>query len=187
MVSKEYLRFFEKSYRDSSLRVDGLTLNQQRALRGKASTYLSRTKQQMKEDMEALATLASLLPEKHLAEVFTEENVDRLVSALLTSRESRKKSRKADPGRQGMIEREYRIAVILMEKGVAKCWERIDRNDVTLAYFIQPEAFRTILMLKYLATEEPGANLLTYDFDPNRYPQEKNEAPTSSTVSKPPD
>jgi len=176
MVSKEYLQFFEKYYQDSSLRVDDLTPDQEKRLRGKASIYLSRTKRQMIEDMEALTTLASLMPEKHLAEVFTQENVDRLVSALLT--QSRKESRKADPRRQEMIEREYRIAGMLMEKGTGKCFKRIDEDNVNLHDLIEQDTFRTVFILKYAATREGGANLSSQDFDPEVYahPKKKDQA-----------
>lgn len=167
-MSKEYLRFFQKNYRDSTLQTNGLTPKQQKTLRGRASTYLSRTKQQMKEDMEALATLASLLPEKHLAEVLTEENIDKLTSALLA--QSWKKSRKTDPNRPAMMEREYRIAAMLMEKGLAKCSEQFAgaENNRELSDFITREAYRLVLILTYPERRRYTA-ALDYNYNPERY------------------
>lgn len=185
MVSKEYLRFFQKYYRDSSLRVDGLTPNQQRALRGKASIYLSRTKKQMIEDMEALATLASLLPEKHLAEVLTEENVDKLSSALLT--QSRKKSGKTDPNRPGMIDREYRIAAMLMEKGLAKSFERLwieNENNMALTDLVQQQVRQIILILRYPGRHVSGVGM-DYDYSPEWYQHLREEERLESSRSRP--
>jgi hypothetical protein len=173
MVSKEYVDFFRKYYPASTLHVDGLTPDQQRAMRGKASTYLSRTKEQMREDLEALTLLVPLLPEKHLAEVLTVERIDRLVSALLT--ESRNKTRSADPHREGMREREYHIAAMLMEKGAMKCLERVGRTGTKHGPEYDPvhdlvhnQLLSVLAVLKYATTGRRG---ITYDlkFNPKRY------------------
>jgi hypothetical protein len=168
MVSKEYLRFFKEHYQRGKLRLDGLTPKQQRSRRGQASTYLWRTKKQMIEDMEVLAILASLLPEKHLTEVFTEKNVDRLVSALLT--QGQKKSRKTDPHYQGMVEREHHIASMLMLKGIGKCVDEFDianSKNRELSRFIAEDAKRMFLILR--APTYWSGVALNYDFNPAVY------------------
>lgn len=173
MVSKEYVDFFQKWYRTGKILLDDLTPKQQKTLRGKASIYLSRTKKQMTEDMEALATLASLLPEKHLGEVFTEENIDKLTSALLT--ENHKKTRKQDPNREAMEEREYRIATVLMEKGLARCalqFHIANPDNRELYDFIDGET-RKLAMILAAPQRRSIITPLECEYNPNRYKAEQ--------------
>jgi hypothetical protein len=184
--------FFLKCYRDGKLLVDGLTPDQQETRRGKASTYLSRTKQQMIEDIHALTTLASALPEKHLIEVFTLERVDRFVSALLSSSQPRTslengkaldaKSLTRDRGKdlEALTKRQYEIAAILMDKGAAKCFERIDSNNIGLYNFIHTQMVNTILILSYAATQEYEANF-DYRFDAMKYSRKEEQASTEQS------
>jgi hypothetical protein len=170
MVSREYVEFFQEEYRSGKMPLDGLTPKQEKTRRGKASTYLSRTKHQMIQDIEALTTLASALPEKHLIEVFTEERIDKLVSALLTVHTVDLRPREVDgkfidPERlikeggkdlERLIERQYQIAALLMEKGADKCLEAFERKEKgmesPLYQLVQKEAGGVINVLNYVAT-----------------------------------
>jgi hypothetical protein len=173
LVSKEYLDFFRKYYRASKPNTGGLTPDQRVKVAGKASSYLPRIKNQMRDDMEDLATLASILPEKHLAEVFTEENIDKLTSALLT--ESHKKTRKQDPNRQSMNEREYRIATVLMEKGLARCalqFHVANPDNRELYQFIDEET-RKLAMILAAPERRSIITPLECEYNPNRYKAEQ--------------
>lgn len=101
----------------------------------------------MMEDMEALTILASVLPEKHLAEIFKEENVERVVIALLT--QGAKKSRKADSHHQDMIERQHHIASMLLEKGMKECLAHFQttNHNKALNDLVMKEAIRVRLIL----------------------------------------
>jgi hypothetical protein len=189
MVSTEYVNFFKTMYRSGKLLLDGVTVDQQKALRGKASIYLSRTKQHMIEDMEALTTLASLLPEKHLVEVFTQERIDKLMSALLTVhtvnlRPSIKNGKWIDPKRlikesgkdlEALIETQYQIASMIMEKGAAKCLEALEQEiryaDSPLYKLVVREARTAVSLLNYVATGRVGINL-DYHFSSEAYKPE---------------
>ena len=98
--------------------------------------------------------------EGELAEVLTDETVDRLASTFLTR--GRKQSRSEDKDRQALIEREYRIAAMFMEKGAEKCLEAFERQehespphrgmDSPLYQLVRREAASAINVLNYVAT-----------------------------------
>jgi hypothetical protein len=185
LVSKELVAFFQERYRHGMLQTNGLTPKQEESLRGKASTYLSRAKHQMMQDIEDLTTLASALPEKHLIEVFTQERIDKLVSALLTVHTVDLRPREVDgkfidPERlikesgkdlERLIKRQYQIAAMLMEKGADKCLEAFERKelessphrgmDSPLYRLVEREAGGAIQVLSYVATGVGGAQSKT--------------------------
>jgi hypothetical protein len=93
--------------------------------------------------------------ERQLGAVLTDERLDRLVSAWLT--QSREKDRQADPSLQDMREREYRTAAMLMQKGTAKCFERIDPENRGLWKLVEAEATRLLAILGYAATGDQAS------------------------------
>ena len=119
--------------------------------------------------IEYLIMFCERQTEQELATVLTEETVDKLVSALLT--QSRKKSRKTDPHHQGMIEREYQIAAVLMEKGLAKSFERLEianQNNSALSGLVLDQVRQLILILRYPGRHWTGV-AMRYDYSPEDY------------------
>lgn len=184
MVSKAYVEFFSKSYRDGKLVLDGLTPIQQDKLRQKAGTYLSRTKDQMIQDMDDLTNLIPMLPEKHLIKVLTPERIDKLASALLTVStvdlrpriengkpvNIKKLIKERGAGLQALIKRQYEIAALLMEKGAIKClraFEEIEQES-PLYRMVENETLRAVHLLKYVATKQQGV-AGDYRFNADRY------------------
>jgi len=106
--------------------------------------------------------------ERELAEVLTDETVDRLASTFLT--QGRKQSRSKDKDHQELIEREYRIAAMFMGKGAAKCLEAFERKekDSPLYRWVKREADAAIDVLNYVATGVGGVDH-DYHHHPDRY------------------
>ena len=126
--------------------------------------------------------------ERELAEVLTDETVDRLASTFLT--QGRKQSRSKDKDHQELIEREYRIAAMFMGKGAAKCLEAFERKeqespshlgmDSPLYRLVEREALTAVSVLNYVAAGVGGVDA-DYHFHADRYKpkpaQTKRERP----------
>jgi hypothetical protein len=133
------------------------------------SQYNRRAREVAAWAIEFLILLCERQTEREVAKVLTEEKIDKLVSALLT--QSRKKSRKTDPQRQGMIEREYQIAAMLMEKSLAKSFEQLEianQNNMALSDLVLQQVRQLTLILRYPGRHWSGVSM-NYDYDPARY------------------
>ena len=130
-----------------------------RELTGGERKYLLDKRREILQVIADLVWFAEELPEDQLCQVFTEENIDKLTSALLTQGTNR--SRSEDKHRQELIEREYRIAVIFMEKGADKCLVAFERQELEsplhlgmgspLYQLVRREAASAIHVLSYVA------------------------------------
>ena len=124
------------------------------------SQYNRRAREVATWAIEYLILFCERQTERELAEILTDETVDRLASTFLT--QGRKRSRSEDKDRQELIEREYRIAAMFMRKGTAKCLEAFERKeqespphlgmDSPLYGLVEREAGAAIEVLNYVAT-----------------------------------
>ena len=139
---------------------------------GQQKKYWERVRDDAKSGIDDLVFLATKLPEDQLGQIFTDERLDRLISTLLT--QSDEKSRSKDPHLQDMIKREYRIAAMLMQKGTAKCFERVDRGNHALWELIRNQAQTVLSLLIYIATEgqtgkRPNTSIHGCSYNSKRY------------------
>lgn len=71
-----------------------------------------------------------------------------------------------------MIKRKCRTAAMFMQKGMAKCYERVDEVYCNI---VQPQAVNVMAPLTHAATKEKRFNLWNYDFERERYAPKPTE------------
>jgi hypothetical protein len=87
---------------------------------------LDRLRWYLVEGLDDLVLAANTLPAEEQNEIFTEDRIKPLVSALLTASEKKKRVQsKNDESRNVMVDREFQIAAMFMQKGISKCLDRV--------------------------------------------------------------
>jgi hypothetical protein len=100
-----------------------------------------RLRKLVQKTLDDLVWLLQNMPPDQQNTLFTEENIKKFVSVLLTSRFPKEKQ----DDQHEREERQYRIAAMLMEKGVAKCLKRVDE---IYRERIERDALELMLILK---------------------------------------
>jgi|GEM_PF-7032851 len=90
------------------------------------------------------------LPAEEQNEIFTKERILPLVSALLTASEKKRIQCKNNDSRNAMIDREFEIAAVFMEKGIMKCSDRV---GIPYGERIKRDAWELLRILNYEATK----------------------------------
>jgi hypothetical protein len=125
--------------------------------------------------------------------VFTEERIDRLVSALITRSERIKPRKGEKEDRDETIRREERMAALLMRKGALRCLTALERKetespphvgmDSPLFLWVHREASWVIDVLNYVATGVPSVDE-DYHFNPDRYKAERAQSKAKKTLDE---
>jgi len=149
-------------------RIKDIQQRYKKPLTGSEREYLINKRREIARVIADLIWFAQELPEDQLRQVFTDETVDMLISSLLI--QSDNQSRSKDPNLSETIEREFRIAAMLMQKGAAKCFERVDRKNHAFTEVVQMDALRTMSLLTYAAIGKGAStSLWNYGFNSKKY------------------
>ena len=139
----------------------------------------SRLRKKVEKVLDDLVWLIETWPPDQQNMVLTPERIDRLVSALLTVHIVDLRPRiEGGKDLERLIERQYQIAAMIMEKGAAKCLEAFERKeqesppylgmDSPLYRLVMRDAGAAIDVLNYVATGVGGIDV-DYHFHPDRY------------------
>ena len=101
------------------------------------------------EGLDDLVLAANTLPVEEQNEIFAEDRIRPLVIALLTGSEKKKVHSMDEESRNAMVDREFQIAAMFMEKGITKCLDRVRKPYVER---MMRDAAGVALILNYEAT-----------------------------------
>jgi hypothetical protein len=143
--------------------------------------------------LEDMTWLAETWPPEQQNLVFTEEKIDRLVSALITTSERIKPRKGEEEDRNEATRREERMAALLMQKGAYKCLAALERRekespphlgmDSPLYLWVAREAIWIIDVLNYVATGGVASVDADYHFNPNRYKPKRAQSKAKKTLA----
>lgn len=119
---------------------------------------LKRIRGYIVQALDDLVLTVNTLPAEEQNEIFLEDRIRPLVSALLTASSKKRVGAKNDESRAIMVDREFQIAAMFMQKGISKCLNRVRKpfGDRTLN-----DAIDLMQILHYEATngKSGGASL----------------------------
>jgi len=111
---------------------------------------LDRLRWYLVEGLDDLVLAANTLPAEEQNEIFTEDRISALVSALLTASEKRRIQFKNKESKNAMVDREFQIAAMFMQKGTSKCLDRVKEPYVERMWH---DATGLMMILNFVATE----------------------------------
>jgi hypothetical protein len=106
--------------------------------------------------LDDIVLAANTLSAEDQNDIFTEERIRPLASALLTASMKKKITASTKEDRAAMVERELQLAAMMMEKGAAKCLGAV---KYPYASKMQSEAYGLVSILKAEATGHQGMSL----------------------------